>query len=107
MKKSILALLLALCMVVCITAITVSAEETSTEHVHCVCGGAPTGKDAKHTCEDITWKPMPTDTTDLGALAEGNYYLTQDLEITKADKVLTGKDVKICLNGHNITTTVG
>ena len=108
MKKTILALLLALCMVVCFATFTVSAEETTetTEHSHCVCGGAPTGE-AEHTCEAITWQPLPEGTNDLGKVGSGNYYLTADVTITGTTALANGTDLKICLNGHNITTTTG
>ena len=49
---------------------------------------------------------MPTDTKNLTNLADGNYYLTQDLTIT-AISSLTGKKLTICLNGYDINTTAG
>ena len=98
MKKKLLALLLVLVAVVCFAAFSASAEET---HEHCVCGGTPVDA-AHHSCADVTWKPLPEGTTDFGKLAAGNYYLTGDVQVTAVTNIT--KDVKICLNGHNITT---
>ena len=103
MKRTLFALLLALAMIVCFAAFTASAEET-TEHVHCVCGGCAVGVQ-DHVCEDITWQPLPEGTTDFGTLTSGNYYLTGDVTVTAASRIPTGSDIKLCLNGHNITST--
>ena len=102
MKKTLLLLLLTLCMVLCFTAFTVSADE-EIEHVHCVCGGAPTVEAANHNCEDITWQPLPEGTTDFGKLAAGNYYLTGDVTLSGATTI--EQDISLCLNGHTIGTT--
>ena len=113
MKKSLFAILLALCMLVTLTAITVSAEETdaATETAqaeahtdHCICGGAPTGAAAQHSCETLTWQPLPEGTTDFGKLSSGNYYLTGDVNVTGVTNIVD-KTVRLCLNGFNITTT--
>ncbi len=103
MKKIILAFLLTLCMVVCFTAFTASAEET-TEHIHCVCGGAPTSDAANHPCENTTWQPLPEGTTNFNSLSSGYYYLTSDVNVTTASAI-ENKDIAICLNGRNITTS--
>ena len=93
------------------TPIEVKAEESteSTEltekHVHCVCG--ETHKDVgDHTTEEeVEWTAWtPTEETPLPT-TEGNYYLTQDVEITSPwDPInYTCGHMKFCLNGHTIT----
>ena len=103
MKKSILALLLVVCLIVCFGAFTASAEETSSEHVHCVCGGAHTGA-AEHTCEELTWQPLPEGTVNFGSLDSGNYYLTADYTRSGSIYIVPGAKVNLCLNGHKLTT---
>ena len=100
MKKKLLVLLLVLCAIVCFGVFGASAEE---EHKHCVCGGSPIDADY-HSCADVTWQPLPEGTTDFGKLAKGNYYLTGDVTVTATSQIKV--DLKICLNGHNIDTTV-
>lgn len=72
-----------------------AAEHTS----HCVCGGSTAiGDHTEHT--DITdWKEW-TETTCLPNEA-GSYYLTQNVEISKAWEPASG--TVLCLNGKNIT----
>ena len=56
-----------------------------------------------HTCNGVTYdKPLDSSFTG-GALASGNYYLTEDIDLTDTIKIAAGSDVKICLNGKNIT----
>ena len=84
-------------------AVCAGAEEAHPHNGdHCVCGGSAVGNH-DHVCENITWKPMPTSTTDLSKLASGNYYLTQDLVITSITST-TNLKITICLNGYDITT---
>ena len=55
-----------------------------------------------HTCNGVTYdKPLDSSFTG-GALASGNYYLTEDIDLTDTIKIAAGSDVKICLNGKNI-----
>ena len=95
MKKTILALLLTLAMIVCFGAFTVSAEETA--HEHCVCNGTVSGNDA-HTCESVTWTPisvaleeagLTTETANFGKLPSGNYYLDTDIIVTAYSNIGT------------------
>lgn len=79
-----------------------AAEEHPHNGNHCVCGGSAVGNH-DHVCADITWQPMPANTTNLSNLASGNYYLTQDMTIT-ATTSKTDLKLTICLNGYDITT---
>ena len=55
-----------------------------------------------HTCNGVTYD-IPLDSTFTGGtLASGNYYLTEDIDITNTMEIAEGADVKICLNGKNI-----
>ena len=56
---------------------------------------------ATHTCNGVTYdKPLDSSFTG-GALASGNYYLTEDITLASDIEINTGSDVKICLNGKN------
>ena len=58
---------------------------------------------AKHTCDGVTYdKPLDSSFTG-GTLASGNYYLTEDIDLTDTIKIAAGSDVKICLNGKSIS----
>ncbi|MBR0467012.1 MAG: hypothetical protein IJJ40_05950 [Clostridia bacterium] len=67
----------------------------------------PTPAHEAHTCkecgESVTWtawtstETLPTDS--------GHYYLTDDVTVNGQKTVGAGKDVVICLNGHDITST--
>ena len=90
------------------------------EHKHCLCGGV--GKLGDHTtCADVVWTPISSalenvgltaKTADFGKLPSGNYYLDTDIIVTATSSIGTAngvkptnaKNLKLCLNGHNITT---
>ena len=56
-----------------------------------------------HTCNGVTYdKPLDSSFTG-GTLASGNYYLTEDIDLTDTIKIAAGSDVKICLNGKSIS----
>ena len=56
-----------------------------------------------HTCNGVTYdKPLDSSFTG-GDLTSGNYYLTEDIDLTDTIKIAAGSDVKICLNGKNIS----
>ena len=58
---------------------------------------------AIHTCDGVTYdKPLDSSFTG-GTLASGNYYLTEDIDLTDTIKIAAGSDVKICLNGKSIS----
>ena len=57
---------------------------------------------ATHTCNGVTYdKPLDSSFTG-GALASGNYYLTEDIDLTDTIKIAAGSNVKLCLNGKSI-----
>ena len=100
MKKTILAILLVVAMIVCFGAFTASAEETA--HEHCVCAGTVSGNDA-HTCESVVWTPisealaevgLTAETANFGALPSGNYYLDTDLVVTAVSYIGSATTVK-------------
>ena len=84
------------------TPVEVKAEETTEAHTHCVCG--ETHKDiGDHTTEEeVEWIAW-TDAEELPSV-DGNYYLTQDVEIGSSWRPAVNEDkkVKLCLNGHTI-----
>ena len=68
-------------------------------HKHPICG--ETCADGEHT-QNITWTPIETEGELKAASANGYYYLTKDVTLTSTWKPADG--VKLCLNGHTITT---
>ena len=120
MKKTLLALLLVLCMLVTFTAFTASAEETeavpeetaeTATHTHCVCGGSAVGVH-DHQCADIVWTPLSEaltgvgltmQTADFGKLPSGNYYLDGDVTVANDTYFTNKQQINICLNGHSIS----
>ena len=99
MNKRILAILIALVVLVCFAAFTASAAEPGTR-TQCECGGTAVGK-LDHTCSNIEFLPW-SDSTKLPA--EGNYYLTCDVELT--EQFGLNKPLRLDLNGHNIVHKV-
>ena len=95
--------------------------EVRPEHKHCLCGGV--GKLGDHTtCADVVWTPistalenvgLTTETADFGKLPSGYYYLDTDVTVTGISNIgaasgmtpTTVKELYICLNGYEITTT--
>ena len=69
-------------------------------HVHCVCGGTTDVGD-HDTHADETWKPW--NTPDALPTEAGNYYLVNDVTLTRAWSV--GENINLCLNGKTITQT--
>ena len=69
-------------------------------HQHPICG--ETCADGEHT-QNITWTPIETEGELKAASANGYYYLTKDVTLTST--WTPANDVKLCLNGHTITTT--
>ena len=56
-----------------------------------------------HTCNGVTYDKPLDSSFKGGYLASGNYYLTEDIDLTDTIKIAAGSDVKICLNGKNIS----
>ena len=79
---------------------------------HCVCAGACV-EVGDHTCtENVQWQAFTTDlleatsnTNQVIINASGNYYLTDDVSITKEIVIPTGVEVSICLQGHTFSGT--
>lgn len=68
----------------------------------CICGGALANAPATgHTCQQVPFKAW-TSTTTL-PVDTGNYYLTQDLELTGQSATAKDASVVIDLNGHTVT----
>ena len=56
-----------------------------------------------HICDGVTYdKPLDSSFTG-GTLASGNYFLTEDINLTNTIEISAGSDVKICLNGKSIS----
>ncbi len=82
--------------------LTVTVEENGHE-AHCACGGHANGmKD--HTCSTLSNWTAWTSNNSLPTTS-GNYYLTDHVTLKTAVTIASGVDVKLCLNGFNITTT--
>ncbi len=97
MKKRILSILLALCMVLGFMPTIAFAED---DHTHCICGGENSvGDHTAHTA--VTW----TGVSSLSEItAAGNYFLKND--VTFSDTWTCSIDgVNLCLNGKTITST--
>ena len=56
-----------------------------------------------HTCNGVTYDKPLDSSFKGGCLASGNYYLTEDIDLTDTIKIAAGSDVKICLNGKSIS----
>lgn len=102
MFRKLISMLLVAGLLAGLCVLPVSAADGHTDH--CVCGGAAVGL-YDHECETVQWQPLPEGTTDFGKLDSGNYYLTGDVTVTAATNIAAGKQLSICLNGHNITST--
>ena len=80
-----------------------------THTTHCLCMDADLGL-AEHTCTAIgDWKPLTeacfTEAGDSGLklIKEGNYFLTEDLVVSKTIYNQYNHEVNICLNGYTIS----
>ena len=71
--------------------------ELKADHDHCLCGAAMAGCDHQ-TNSWYRWE----ETTKLPNKS-GNYYLTADVTLSAALELTGETDIRICLNGHNIT----
>jgi len=111
MKK--ISIFLVAMLLISLFAVQAGATEETRVHAgrHCVCGGSAVGVE-DHVCNNLPWKRLPEGTTDLSQLANGNYYLTEDVTITKTvtggdDSPWKDKKINLCLNGYDISTEVG
>lgn len=103
MFRKLISRILILSMLASLGVFPVATAETEHQD-HCVCGGGAVGV-YDHQCETVQWQPLPEGTTDFGTLESGNYYLTGDVAVTAATNIAAGKQLSICLNGHNITSS--
>ena len=70
-------------------------------HTHCICGGSNSVGDHKsHT--NISWQEW-TNNSSLPSSA-GNWYLACDVELPNSNTWKIDSNIKICLNGHSITS---
>ncbi len=93
--------------------------EEETEHQeHCVCAGALfLPEELEHTCQNVTWtaltqsmfddatdssSPVSTDGTYYYLATGANYYLSEDVTLTKSIASLPEETVGLCLNGKNL-----
>ena len=119
--KRFLAMLLALVMVVSFLPTGVFAEGTEAAapraaHTHKVCNGSELCDGCTHEAVEYAI-PWGDSADEVGKLptASGNYYLTNDLVLTRpasnnassADLTTAGVQINICLNGHNIRAKSG
>ena len=56
-----------------------------------------------HICDGVTYDKPLDSSFKGGTLASGNYYLTEDIDLTNTIEISAGSDVKICLNGKSIS----
>ena len=56
-----------------------------------------------HICDGVTYDKPLDSSFKGGTLASGNYYLTEDINLTNTIEISAGSDVKICLNGKSIS----
>ena len=119
--KRMLAMLLAVMLVVSAFPVGVFAEGSTTpapqtEHTHKVCNGSELCDGCTH--EEVEYAiPWGDSADEVGKLptASGNYYLTNDLVLTRpasnnssnANLATAGVEINICLNGHNIRAKSG
>ena len=99
MKKKLICMLLALVLVVGLTVLGVSANETATHTDHCVCGGKVTV--GEHVCDanNPTWNAW------TGTETDGYYYLTDNITVSKPISIAKGSTLTLCLNGKTLAST--
>ena len=82
-------------------ALNVAVAAQAGEHTHAICGTKCTCTDANHS-DSTTWTAINNeDDLKNAGNTGGNYYLTQNVELT-ATWEPTARKVYICLNGHDI-----
>lgn len=109
--KKLLSIILALMLLICLTAFTASAEDTTEPVVadhphtasstHCACGD-DNATFTGHTHAAETWTAW---TNGMASPTSGSYYLAEDVTINATISV-TG-NFKLCLNGYTLTVTNG
>ena len=108
--KKLLSIILALMLLICLTAFTASANDTTepvvdhphtAESNHCYCGD-DNASFTNHEHAAVTWQPW---TNGMTSPTSGSYYLAEDVTINATISV-TG-NFKLCLNGYTLTVTNG
>lgn len=56
-----------------------------------------------HVHDGVSFMPW----TETGLPDEGNWYLTEDIEVTERVIIAAGSELNLCLNGHNLTVPDG
>ena len=71
--------------------------DTDSSHSHCVCG---TGSGIGCDHASLVWSAWES----ASALpsGSGNYYLTEDVQLTDVQLIGAGEQVNLCLNGHTV-----
>ena len=102
MKKFVKFLAMLLALVLVFSLLSTMAIAEGEEHVHCLCGTSSEKGTVCAECktEAVAWTAWDG-TTALKDLAEGNYYLTTDIEVASVQVI--SRDIAIDLCGHDIT----
>lgn len=93
-------------------------QEERIHQDHCICAGALfLPEELEHTCQNVTWtaltqsmfddatdssSPVSTDGTYYYLATGANYYLSEDVTLTKSIASLPEETVGLCLNGKNL-----
>ena len=104
--KGLLGAALLLCTVLCVTTITVSADD-DIHTQHPICGATHTDI-GNHTgeCADVVWTAWDgRSTIPYDASNTAYIYLTDNVERTDRLNITAGQTLYLCLNGHSITNT--
>ena len=100
MKKKILSMLLVVILVISMLPSVVIAEGET--HIHCLCGANMTKDTVCADCgsEAVEWTAWDGMTA-MKNLESGNYYLTQNIEVTAVQVIQNNIAIDLC--GHDIT----
>ena len=104
--KGLLGAALLLCTVLCVTTITVSADD-DIHTQHPICGATHTDI-GNHTgeCADVVWTAWDgRSAISYDANNTAYVYLTGNVERDDMLKITAGQTLYLCLNGHSITST--
>lgn len=103
--KGLLGAALLLYTVLCVTTITVSADDGI--HTHPICGATHTDiGDHTGECADVVWTAWDgRSAISYDANNTAYVYLTGNVERDDMLKITAGQTLYLCLNGHSITST--
>lgn len=93
------------CAVLCVTSVTVVADDGT--HTHPICGATHTDiGDHVGECADVVWTAWDgTTDIDYGDSNTAYVYLTGNATPADMLKITSGKTLYLCLNGYSITST--